>query len=61
MWAPAASAAALRHTGPVRAATREASFADTTEGTIGVDAPLALAQQTALIQLSALINVCKVA
>lgn len=57
----AASAAALRHTGPVRAAACEASFADAAEGATGVDAPLALAQQTALVQLSALINVCKVA
>lgn len=41
--AKAASAAALRHTGPMGAAAGEASFADTTEGTTGVHAPLALA------------------
>lgn len=57
--AKAASAAALRHTGPVRAAAREASFADAAEGAAGVDAPLALAQQPALVQLSALIYVCR--
>lgn len=61
VWALAVSAAALRHTGPVRAAAREASFADAAEGTAGVHAPLALAQQSALVQFSALINVCKVA
>lgn len=57
VWTMAVSATALRHTGPVRAAAREASFADAAEGATGVDAPLALAQQTALVQLSALINV----
>lgn len=40
----ASSAAALRHAGPVRAAAREASFADTAEGSTGVHAPLALTQ-----------------
>lgn len=55
-----ASAAALRHTGPMRAATGEASFADTAEGTTGVHAPLALAKQPSLVQFSALIDVCKV-
>lgn len=54
------SAAALRHAGPVRAAAREASFADTAEGAAGVHTPLALAQQPPLVQLSALIDVCKV-
>lgn len=57
----ASSAAALRHAGPVRAAAREASFADTAEGSTGVHAPLALTQQSPLVQFSALINVCKVA
>lgn len=57
LWAKAASAAALRHTGPVRATAGEASFADTAEGTTGVHTPLTLAQQPALVQLSALINV----
>lgn len=57
VWALAVSAAALRHTGPVRATAREASFADAAEGTAGVHAPLALAQQSALVQFSALINV----
>lgn len=55
--AKAASAAALRHTGPMGAAAGEASFADTAEGTTGVHAPLALAQQSALVQLSTLIDV----
>lgn len=57
VWAKTASAAPLRHTGPVRAAAGEASFADTAEGTTGVHTPLTLAQQPALVQLSALINV----
>lgn len=57
VWAKTASAAPLRHTGPVRAAAGEASFADTAEGATGVHTPLTLAQQPALVQLSALINV----
>lgn len=61
VWAKTASAAPLRHTGAVRAAAGEASFADTAEGATGVHTPLTLAQQPALVQLSALINVCKVA
>lgn len=55
--AKVASAAPLRHAGPMRAAACEASFADTAEGTTRVHAPLALAQQPTLIQLSALIDV----
>jgi len=52
-----ASAAALGHAGPVRAAAREASFADAAEGAARVHAALALAQQPALVQLSALVDV----
>lgn len=55
--AKVASAAPLRHTGPMRAATCEASFADTAEGTTSIHTPLALAQQPTLIQLSALIDI----
>lgn len=51
------SAEALGHTGPVRAAAREAGFADTAEGTARVHAALTLAQQPALVQLSALVYV----
>ena len=58
--AKVASAAPLRHAGPMRAAACEASFTDTAEGTTCVHAPLALAQQPTLIQLSALVDVCKV-
>lgn len=52
-----ASAAALGHAGPVRAAAREASFADAAEGAARVHAALALAQQPALVQLPALVDV----
>lgn len=51
------SAAALGHAGPVLAAAREAGFADAAEGTTRVHAALALAQQPALVQLSALVYV----
>lgn len=51
------SAAALGHAGPVRAAARETGFADAAEGAARVHAALALAQQPALVQLSALIDV----
>lgn len=61
VWARTASASALRHAGPMRAAARVASLADAAERTTGVHAPLTLAQQSALVQLPALINVCKVA
>lgn len=53
----ATSAAALGHAGPVRAAARETGFADAAEGAARVHAALALAQQPALVQLSALIDV----
>lgn len=53
----AESAAALGHAGPVLAAAREAGFADAAEGTARVHAALALAQQPALVQLSALVYV----
>lgn len=52
-----ASATALGHAGPVRAAAREASFADAAEGAACVHAALALAQQPALVQLPALVDV----